>query len=175
MDLDNKRTIAERTTGGHAIKVVAGLGIGGAQLVSTIDGRYDAGQYSLCYRLPDAIKAKGYASSVGRVALTIAETEAAKAAMAALKAEREATPEGLRSRRQYLVETLASILDGEAADRDAAWEREDEARASTTPRKVRQDVAAARQAIRDFDVAHPEVLESIRRDERAAVERHMWD
>jgi len=176
-DLSNVRVIVDRKAAdGREIKVVAGISnVNGRVLMSYIDGVEDSGLLGPNYRIPAAIKARGFVAAVGRVPLTAEEAEAAEAAMAALKAERAATPDGLEDRRQYLVEKLVALRESAAAEREAAWEREDEAAGVTTPAEVAGEIAAASRAVRDFDAAHPEVVAAIKAADAAEARRRMWD
>lgn len=63
---------------------------------------------------------------------------------------------GLLDQRRSLLADIRYAAEADAEDRERAWAREDERR------WARQDqsgkIAAARQALADFDAAHPEVL-----------------
>jgi hypothetical protein len=173
------KKIVERTTGGHTVEILV-YGYAGKPIVeSYVDGKQDH-----CQGAPgpipagkeDVAKAKGYTSTVGRVALTAEETEAVREALAAVAAEIEAETLAadplthLKSRRRALAEDLAGLREEDRHRREAAWEREDEAGAFRTSPKLAVQIAAAETALADFDAAHPEVLASIEAAEAAAVE-----
>lgn len=104
---------------------------------------------------------------VGKVAITTAEYDLIIAALRAPKTD-------LRSQRASLLATYQGLIeDAEAAfnhlhaqeNTDAAYR----AKADAEPK-----IAAALQAIRDFDAAHPEIVEAIKADKAETADRNRW-
>ncbi len=94
------------------------------------------------------------------------EAQAVESALATIRAEYAATPDGLADVREGLVEDLKIARDIDREDRDAAWEREDERGAFVADRDGK--IAAARNALAEFDAAHPEIKASLDPDAERA-------
>lgn len=86
-----------------------------------------------------------------------------------------ATEPDLRSQREQLAARIAGLRDDIAARKARAWERGDERNGVVPDATLAAQVATARQALADFDVAHPEVLAQIEQERAAATQRAMWN
>lgn len=82
--------------------------------------------------------------------------------------------EGLRLQRNMLAARIDGLRDQLASRRDQAWERGDAESAFARDEARESQLAAAEQALRDFDAAHPELLAALEAERRAASERAMW-
>lgn len=167
--------VDRKSSQGIPLRVTAELGYAGPLLVSTVNGIEDFGGGYGTFRLSPAARAAGYVATVGRVPLTAAECRAADEALAQLRATWDRSDEGLRQRREVLVNDLRARLAAERSVRGDAWLRGDERRGVESPADVEGDLAAARTALAEFDAAHPQVVEQLRADERDRAAAHAWD
>ena len=73
-----------------------------------------------------------------------------------------------------LAARIGGLRDELVSRRDQAWERGDAENAFARDEARESQLAAAEQALREFDSAHPEVLTALEAERRAATERAMW-
>lgn len=125
-----------------------------------------------------------YITSKPPIALTTAEAEQIAAALQQMRQEWEKTPEAqpvlererldsLRRERRDLVTAHQGLIEEQAHQFRRAHDRQD-ARAHAIKEQFEAQIAAAEQAVRDFDAAHPEVLAAIQAENAESVERNRW-
>lgn len=112
-----------------------------------------------------------YLSSDPPLGLTTDEAATIRTALAARDdADPEIILQRLRAERHGLVAAVSALVEEKAYQFDRAYSREDvnawSIKASFVPR-----IAAAEQAVKDFDAAHPEVLAAIRAERAERVAR----
>jgi hypothetical protein len=107
-------------------------------------------------------------------ALTDAEADSVRTAVAAARVAFAATPQaktaGLRSERHALAVTLSAAMDREAQHRERCYQA-DLGLHGMEPYRAAIDQAQA--AIAAFDAAHPEVLAGLTSERKASVERFL--
>ena len=98
-----------------------------------------------------------------------------QAAMAEAREAYRASPEGiteaLREQRRSLGAAISSALDETEVARERAFDRDIGGIPSYDSPKYR----AARQALADFDAAHPEIKAVLEQERQESIKRHMWD
>lgn len=123
-----------------------------------------------CAGLPEELrKPQGDVTHhIGRkVGFTADETAAIMAAY------RAANPPTLREQRGALVNELRGLQDNQDADYERGHESDGSA-AHAAARKWDAKIEAARQAVADFDAAHPEVMEEVAAEKAERVQRNRW-
>ena len=104
----------------------------------------------------------------GKVGLTLAEGDVL------LQAARQAILARPRTlRRADLVAAYQGLVDEQAAQYDRAHARQD-ARAMQVRESYDARIAAAEQAIREYDAAHPEEEAARQAERQASLERNRW-
>ena len=104
----------------------------------------------------------------GKVGFTAAEAETLRAA------QRAASPPSPAEQRRLLAARPGGLQD----ERLAAYERghaSDGSAAHAAAGRWDAEIEAARQALAEFDAAHPEVLAAIRAEKSEIAARHAWD
>lgn len=79
----------------------------------------------------------------------------------------------LREQRRLLATDVAAYADAGDNHRSRAWERGDE-RGGVSENEWDAKASAARQALRDFDAAHPEIIAAIDAERQRAADEAMW-
>lgn len=107
-------------------------------------------------------------------ALTDAEADAVRAAVADARAAYAARPEakivGLPSERRALAEAISAALDREAAQRERCYRQDIGLHGMESLRAATQKAQAA---LADFDAAHPEVLATLTAQRNASIEHFL--
>ena len=162
---------------GSAIEITAQVGFDGPMVVAKIDGKETGSTYSLD-RLPAPVKAGAnlVVASIGKVGLTEERYQAVREMFSAARREWANTPDGLRARREALLEKIADARH----EMDSTHRRRVEQASATgvvppqtlSRAEIRERNAVA--ALAEFDVQHPEIVASIEAERDAATERNMW-
>ena len=160
---------------GHTIEIGAEIAVGGVWYCAWDNGyKMDS---RAGYKSNDPkYRAAGFCGAVGSYAVLIGEDVAIDAAYAQLQEIYHNSPEALRSRRDSLSINLSSLLDAEHAAYTAKIEHISEH--GFTPKSNRDfsaEIAAAKQALADFDAAHPEIIAAIVAEKEESSRRNMWN
>jgi hypothetical protein len=114
--------------------------------------------------------------NIGLLALTDSETEILRSAIVAAREDHEATPEAkaekLRQQRHNLLCAIRGSVDDWSAHRERCF-RQDTGLHGMAPFETK--VAAAEQALAEFDTAHPEVIAAIEAEKAEAGARKALD
>lgn len=119
---------------------------------------------------------EGYVAGVtgpknGMVFLFAEELAAYEAAVERWNATPERVEANLRDQRESLCISIRAIEDQEAYEKERAWERGQEMRGVTDSEEYKANKAAAWQALRDFNAAHPEIIAGINAEKEEAHQR----
>jgi multidrug resistance efflux pump len=173
-----EQTIIKKTsTAGQAIEIRIAPQWEGSSYIGVygyLDGQR-IGTGITTFGLAKTINGQRYVAAVGKLALTEAEC---KVLDDAIKAAELATEEGrirlLRQEREQLVLRVRGAQDGVMAARERAF---DEDTGALWPEVAEAEEAerTARQALKDWDTEHPEVIAAINAEARADAERRLWD
>jgi len=83
------------------------------------------------------------------------------------------TPKALRAKRENLILDINGILDETKYKRDKWFE--DEGHRGNLPEYDSPEYRAAEQALEDFDIEHPEIIQGIEKEREESIEHHLWD
>lgn len=143
--------------------------------VALLDGR-DVGHHGGAYHAaPTGTGAPAeYVAAVGKILLTQDEADQVRRAYDQVSALLPPDPHAARDERDGLARELAGAIEDKAIDRAERWEHGD---VNPFAADSEHDAAIerARTALADFDAEHPEVLDEIAAEQRAAVQRAFED
>jgi hypothetical protein len=116
-----------------------------------------------------------YTHAIGKVCLRADEVPGLKAAMAEARSTYRTSPAGiteaLREERRTLQAKIRGILDETEQARERGY-NEDIGR---IPSYDSPAYRVAKQALADFDVAHPEIKAAIEQERQESLAQHQWD
>jgi len=167
-----RKTVCEwkSSDGKHTLKIGTKIDCGAVWVWAEIDGiveRECAGPG----RQERTVNGVRFPATIGRVVLTDDRLSALDAAVESENAALKLTPGGLRRER----ESLADLCRADHSEAERAWEREEESECFRLRAAEDARVAKATEALKKFDSQHPEVLETIKREQAEMVNRHVWD
>jgi len=169
METTNKLTWAIKE---YKLAAWVEVGIGGVVWCATLDGHNEGQLYQPSTRISDAARKDGIVAAIGRVALTAERYATLEKRAARLAEEYKTSPEALRTEREDLCNAIRGALDDARDAREQAFEDDC---AHGLPGYDTPAVAAAQQALANFDGTHPEIVAAIKVEREEAVKRNQWN
>jgi hypothetical protein len=172
MDRTERMIISRTGSKGQAIEIGTMIDGSAAWVYAKVDGKTDATVLGPG-KLNKSVTANGrtYTHRIGNVGILAEELPAIESALAQANHEAAQSPAGLREQRLTLVAKIAGALDETEAARERAYNRDIGGIPSYDSPKYR----AAKQALAEFDAAHPEIKAALERERQESIKRHMWD
>jgi hypothetical protein len=165
-----ENAILTKQTSKGTVDVTAAKRNGMYIAVATLNGSEIAAEYPLKLRKSITSNGVTYTHHIDTIALTTAEYDTIRQEIRAIT---DPTP-NLCNARDQLVRRYHGLIE----DADAEFERLHDAEdpgAWAAKRKREPEIEAALQAIKQFDIDHPEIVAAIKAESKASAERHMWD
>ena len=166
-----KTTCEWKTSDGkHTCAIGTSRDCGGVWVWASIDGKIER-ECAGPHVEERTVNGMSFPATIGRIVLTTERLAALDAALVVENAALKNTPQSLRRER----ESLADLCRADYSDAERAWAREEESECFRLRAAEDARAAMAMQALRQFDAQHPEVLETIKREQAEMVNRHAWE
>jgi hypothetical protein len=171
-------TITWTTGSGSVIEVSIAEYLDRAIVRARIDGKIDLASSPTALKSPVSVGGKTIVAAIGKIGLTRERLDQVRAMMAALQAEIDARPDvrmrRLIAKREHLVAEINYILDTAHEDHVRYIEGASaNGIAKRGPRDFAAEEKAAREALAEFDRAHPDVVAKIASDRAEANARFL--
>jgi hypothetical protein len=164
--------ITRQGSKGQVIEIGVVIDGSAAWVYAKVDGKTDAtvlgpGKLSK----PQTHNGRTYTHYIGHVGILAEELPLIEAALTQARYEAAQTPAGLRAHRETLLARIRGVLDETEAARERGYNED----IGNIPSYDSPKYRAAKQALVEFDFAHPEIKAGLEVERQESIKRHMWD